>query len=128
MWIVGGTSLKTSSKPTGATNTQTDTQLWALHNCTPGSTAATAIFVWTGINWQGDFEKYIKYVQSRLDKHKASVLNIFCEWDDLFFPDSDSSLAHKVDDDASGECQMQDVMALLDADEEEVQTNPEVDG
>jgi len=44
-----------------------------------------------------------------------------------FSPDSDSSVARKADDDTSGECQMQDVMALLDADEEEVQTNPEVD-
>ncbi|KAJ7793339.1 hypothetical protein B0H14DRAFT_3498202 [Mycena olivaceomarginata] len=46
-----------------------------------------------GINWQGDFEKYIKYLQNGLDKHKGSVLRIFREWDEIFFPEMGTSLA-----------------------------------
>ncbi|KAJ6528791.1 hypothetical protein DFH09DRAFT_935089 [Mycena vulgaris] len=40
----------------------------------------------TGINRHSDLEKYIQYLQSGLDKCKASVLNLFREWCELFFP------------------------------------------
>ncbi|KAJ7835029.1 hypothetical protein B0H13DRAFT_2369520 [Mycena leptocephala] len=74
----------------------------------------------TGINWQADLEKYIKYLQNGLDKRKASVLRIFREWDNIFFPDTDSSLAANGNGGDEAEKQLQDAMDLLDADEEEV--------
>ncbi|KAJ6538253.1 hypothetical protein DFH09DRAFT_1249716 [Mycena vulgaris] len=85
------TAMKKGGKPHQATG-QTVSQIWALQHCTPGSIAGTAIFArWaasadanlsacgaqTGINWHSDLEKYIQYLQSRLDKRKASVLNLF---------------------------------------------------
>jgi hypothetical protein len=74
----------------------------------------------TGINWQADLEKSIKYLQNGLDKRKASVLRIFREWDDIFFPDTDSSLAANGNGGDEAEKQLQDALDLLDADEEEV--------
>ncbi|KAJ6469089.1 hypothetical protein DFH09DRAFT_955340, partial [Mycena vulgaris] len=107
---------------------------WALQHCTPGSIAGTATFArWaasadanlsacvaqTGIDWHSDLEKYIQYLRSGLDKRKASVLNLFREWDELFFPESETSLAGKNADDDGAERAMKDVMELLDADAEE---------
>ncbi|KAJ6537484.1 hypothetical protein DFH09DRAFT_829058, partial [Mycena vulgaris] len=101
---------------------------------TPGSIAGTAIFAhWaasadanlsargaqTGINRHSDLEKYIQYLQSGLDRRKASVLNLFREWGELFFPESEMSLAGKNADDGRAEHTMKDVMDLLDADAEE---------
>ncbi|KAJ6576156.1 hypothetical protein DFH09DRAFT_812720, partial [Mycena vulgaris] len=72
----------------------------------------------TGINRHSDLEKYIQYLQSGLDKRKASVLNLFREWGELFFPESEMSLAGKNADDGRAEHTMKDVMDLLDADAE----------
>ncbi|KAJ7766859.1 hypothetical protein B0H16DRAFT_1791371 [Mycena metata] len=99
------TALKASGQPTQATG-KCVSQLWHLTNSTPGSISASGILArWavsadieltprgaqTGIDWQGDLEKYIEYLQNGLNKRK----NLF----------SDSS--------------MQDAMDMLDADEEE---------
>ncbi|KAJ6489984.1 hypothetical protein C8R45DRAFT_1213365 [Mycena sanguinolenta] len=101
------TAMKQSNKPIQATG-KCVAQLWHLKNSTAGCIAGTAVLVrWaasadieltpigaeTGINWQADFEKYVKYLLNGLHKRKASVLKIFREWDEIFFPDTDSSLA-----------------------------------
>ncbi|KAJ7834868.1 hypothetical protein B0H14DRAFT_3142229, partial [Mycena olivaceomarginata] len=85
------TAMKTADKPIQATG-KCVSQLWHLDHSTPGCIAAAGILIrWaasadteltprgaeTGINWQGDFEKYIAYLQNGLDKRKASVLKIF---------------------------------------------------
>lgn len=81
----------------------------------------------TGIDWQADLEKYINYLQSGLDKRKASVLTIFRMWDEIFFPASDTGLGGKASDN-DGERRMQDVMELLNADDDEaVQEESEAD-
>ncbi|KAJ6528490.1 hypothetical protein B0H19DRAFT_1243025 [Mycena capillaripes] len=67
----------------------------------------------TGINWQGNLEKYIEYLQNGLDKRKTSVLKIF-----------HSSLAVTDGGEDHTEKHVQDVMNLLNADDEEV---PEAD-
>ncbi|KAJ7718511.1 hypothetical protein B0H14DRAFT_634788 [Mycena olivaceomarginata] len=129
-----GKAMKITGTPTQATG-KCVAQLWGLRHSTPGSIAACAILArWavsadieltprgaeTGINWQADLEKYIKYLQNGLDKRKASVLRIFREWDDIFFPDTDSSLGANGNGGGDAEKQMQDAMDLLNADEEEV--------
>ncbi|KAJ6555671.1 hypothetical protein DFH09DRAFT_1318072 [Mycena vulgaris] len=81
----------------------------------------------TGINWHGDLEKYIQYLQSGLDKRKASVLHLFRKWDELFFPESETSLAGKNADDDRAEHAMKDVMDLLDADAEEAPADTQAD-
>ncbi|KAJ7805215.1 hypothetical protein B0H13DRAFT_2488967, partial [Mycena leptocephala] len=127
-------AMKNTGVPTQATG-KCVSQLWALRNTTPGVIAACAILTrWavsadieltprgteTGINWQADLEKYIKYLQNGLDKRKASVLRIFRERDDIFFPETDSSFAANGNGGDEAEKQLQDAMDLLDADEEEV--------
>ncbi|KAJ6475190.1 hypothetical protein DFH09DRAFT_846349, partial [Mycena vulgaris] len=72
----------------------------------------------TGINRHSNLEKYIQYLQSGLDKRKASVLNLFREWGELLFPESETSLTGKNADDSRAEHTMKDVMDLLDADAE----------
>ncbi|KAJ7201090.1 hypothetical protein GGX14DRAFT_571664 [Mycena pura] len=131
------TNLKRTGKPTPATSKYM-ARIWGLRNSTPGCIAGSTIFArWaasadveftprgaeTGIDWQADLERYIEYLQNGLNKRKASVLNIFREWDELFFPDSETSLAGTCGDDEDHvEKQMRDVMDLLNADEEEVPT------
>ncbi|KAJ7824815.1 hypothetical protein B0H14DRAFT_3469027 [Mycena olivaceomarginata] len=133
-----GKAMKITGTPTQATG-KCVAQLWGLRHSTPGSIAACAMLAhWavsadieltpcgaeTGINWQADLEKYIKYLQNGLDKRKASVLRIFREWDEIFFPDTNSSLGANGKANGNGggnaEKQMQDAMDLLNADEEEV--------
>ncbi|KAJ7853017.1 hypothetical protein B0H14DRAFT_2354529 [Mycena olivaceomarginata] len=129
-----GKAMKITGTPTQATG-KCVAQLWGLRHSTPGSIAACAILArWavsadieltprgaeTGINWQADLEKYIKYLQNGLDKRKASVLRIFREWDEIFSPDTDSSLGANGNGGGDAEKQMQDAMDLLNADEEEV--------
>ncbi|KAJ6499482.1 hypothetical protein DFH09DRAFT_945222, partial [Mycena vulgaris] len=135
------TAMKRGGKLHQATG-QTVSQIWALQHCTPGSIADTAIFArWaasadanlsargaqTGINWHSDLEKYIHYLQSGLDKRKASVLNLFRGWDELFFPESETSLAGKNADDDRAEHAMKDVMDLSDADVEEAPADTQAD-
>ncbi|KAJ7115474.1 hypothetical protein C8R44DRAFT_535238, partial [Mycena epipterygia] len=81
-----GRAMKTAGTPTQATG-KCVAQLWSLRHGTPGSISACALLLTprgaeTGINWQADLEKYIKYLQNGLDKRKASVLRIFSEWDE----------------------------------------------
>ncbi|KAJ7633299.1 hypothetical protein B0H17DRAFT_961776, partial [Mycena rosella] len=135
------TAMKKTGKPNQATG-QTVSHLWALDHCTPGSIGGTAIFarwavsadttltaqgVQTGINWHADLEKYIQYLQNGLDKRKASVLKLFREWDELFFPDSETSLARNNDDEDREDQTTKDVMDMLDADEEEAPAEPQTD-
>ncbi|KAJ7711786.1 hypothetical protein B0H14DRAFT_3524321 [Mycena olivaceomarginata] len=132
--LAAGKAMKITGTPTQATG-KCVAQLWGLHHSTPGSIAACAILArWavsadieltprgaeTGINWQAALEKYIKYLQNGLDKRKASILRIFREWDEIFFPDTDSSLGANGNGGGDAEKQMQDAMDLLNADEEEV--------
>ncbi|KAJ7108278.1 hypothetical protein C8R44DRAFT_680410, partial [Mycena epipterygia] len=80
---------------------ETNDQIWGLQHTTPGDIAASAIAgrfalsadeslrengTATGINWAADYEMYLKYLTTGLDKRKASVLKIFRVWDDIFFP------------------------------------------
>ncbi|KAJ6483197.1 hypothetical protein C8R45DRAFT_1075505 [Mycena sanguinolenta] len=125
------TAMKQSNKPIQATG-KCVAQLWHLKNSTAGCIAGTAVVAAsadieltpigaeTGINWQADFEKYVKYLLNGLHKRKASVLKIFREWDEIFFPDTDSSLAATDGVEDCADKHMQDVMDLLNAGEEEV--------
>ncbi|KAJ7622627.1 hypothetical protein DFH06DRAFT_1340806 [Mycena polygramma] len=73
----------------------------------------------TGINWKADLENYVEYLQTGLDQRKASVLRIFREWDELFFPDSETGLAGDGARDAHHEKEKQNTTDLLRDDEEE---------
>ena len=42
------------------------------------------------------FKAYLQYLLVRLAVKRESVLNIFCTWDDMFFPNGKDSLAGKV--------------------------------
>ncbi|KAJ7321995.1 hypothetical protein DFH08DRAFT_818372 [Mycena albidolilacea] len=69
----------------------------------------------TGINWAADYELYLKYLTTGLEKCNTSVLKIFRMWDDIFFPGRS---------DASGGAENNggstvDAMDLLNADAEE---------
>ncbi|KAJ7657160.1 hypothetical protein DFH06DRAFT_1409273 [Mycena polygramma] len=127
------TALKKTGKPTPASG-KTMSHLWNLDHSTVGSVAAIGILTrWvasadlhltakgaqTGINWQADLEDYIEYLQTGLDQRKASVLRIFREWDEIFFPDSETSLAGDGASDEDHEKEKQCVMDLLREDEEE---------
>ncbi|KAJ7680006.1 hypothetical protein B0H17DRAFT_943567 [Mycena rosella] len=129
------TAIKKTGKPNQATG-QTVSHLWALDHCTPGSIGSWAVSADTtltvqgvqmGINWHADLEKCIQYLQNGLDRHKASVLKLFREWDKLFFPNSETSLACNNDDKDHEDQTMKDVMDMLDADEEEAPAEPQTD-
>ncbi|KAJ7646323.1 hypothetical protein DFH06DRAFT_997636, partial [Mycena polygramma] len=127
------TDLKKTGKPTPASG-KTMWHLWNLDHSIVGSVAAIGILMrWvasadlhltakgaqTGINWQADLEDYIEYLQTGLEQRKASVLRIFREWDEIFFPDSETSLAGDGASDKDHEKEKQSVMDLLREDEEE---------
>ncbi|KAJ7651756.1 hypothetical protein B0H17DRAFT_1215216 [Mycena rosella] len=100
-----------------------ETARWAVS----ADTTLTVQGVQTGINWHADLEKCIQYLQNGLDRHKASVLKLFREWDELFFPNSETSLACNNDDKDHEDQTMKDVMNMLDADEEEAPAEPQTD-
>ncbi|KAJ7143961.1 hypothetical protein C8R44DRAFT_601429 [Mycena epipterygia] len=109
---------------------ETNDQIWGLQYTTPGDIAASAIagrFALSadeslrengtamGINWAADYEMYLKYLTTGLDKRKASVLKIFRVWDDIFFPGRSAASGTNGSDGGSAV----DVMDALNADVEE---------
>jgi hypothetical protein len=77
----------------------------------------------TGIWWQNEFESYLKYLLQGLQKHKASVLNIFRIWDETFFAGTNASLGGRHDQISNNEQATQDAFDALNADEEELGDN-----
>ncbi|KAK7456409.1 hypothetical protein VKT23_010657 [Stygiomarasmius scandens] len=74
---------------------------WGMTHATPGSIACAAIMTrWavsadvefrelgkqTGIDWQADFESYLAFLINGARNNKKSVLNIFQQFNDVFFP------------------------------------------
>lgn len=71
----------------------------------------------TGINYGRDFEEYLEVLMTGLQKKKKSVLNIFRQWDQVIFPNSDSSLVGHADKDTSRG--LKTALMMLEADEVE---------
>lgn len=69
----------------------------------------------TGINYGNDFEEYLEVLMTGLRKKKKSILNVFKEWDQVIFPNSDSSLVRQ-DRDASSSG-LKTAMMMLEDDE-----------
>jgi len=69
----------------------------------------------TGINYGKDFEEYLEVLMTGLRKKKRSILNVFKEWDQVIFPNSDSSLVRQ-DRDASSSG-LKTAMTMLEDDE-----------
>ncbi|KAJ7768110.1 hypothetical protein DFH07DRAFT_736439 [Mycena maculata] len=108
---------------------ETNMQIWGLQHTTPADICETIIAgrfalsadeslrengTTTGINWAADDELYLKYLTTGLEKRKASVLNIFRVWDDIFFLER-SSASGKSNSGGS----VVDAMEALNADVEE---------
>ncbi|KAF8211915.1 hypothetical protein K438DRAFT_1567586 [Mycena galopus ATCC 62051] len=96
---------------------QSVTNLWHLTHTTLGMVAASAIWVrWvysvddifgptgatSGIEWQEDFEYYLQLLTEGLQKKKPSIMEVFCMWDQKFYPNSEDSLAGGFDSDDEG--------------------------
>jgi hypothetical protein len=77
----------------------------------------------TGIKWHSEFESYLKYLLQGLQQHKASVLNIFRVWDDMFFPNTDTSLAGNHAPGSNNEQSTRDALDALNADKEDLGDN-----
>ncbi len=73
----------------------------------------------TGINYLSDYEEYLNLLNTGLRRKKKATLNIFKEWDRLVFPNTGTSLVggSQLQESAG----MKKAMALLDADESEVE-------
>ncbi|KAE9391123.1 hypothetical protein BT96DRAFT_754528, partial [Gymnopus androsaceus JB14] len=76
---------------------------WGLTHTTPGAIACSAArFALSpddhfkaksgSFNWEEDFNNYLKFLKSGLLQQRSFVLNIFCTWDSIFFPDTNNSL------------------------------------
>ncbi len=75
----------------------------------------------TGINYLSNYEEYVSLLNTGLRRKKKATLNIFKEWDRLVFPNTGTSLVggSQLQESAG----MKKAMALLDADESEVEEN-----
>jgi hypothetical protein len=71
----------------------------------------------TGINYGKDFEAYLETLVMGLRKKKRSIVEVFRRWDQVVFPNSDSSLVRQDQD--TTESGLQTMMAGLDDDVEE---------
>ena len=71
----------------------------------------------TGIRYFNDFEEYLTILVTGLQQWKKSVLNIIKQWDEMIFPNSESSLVMGVKNDESRG--LKRAMELLAADSEE---------
>ncbi|EGO02882.1 hypothetical protein SERLA73DRAFT_47655 [Serpula lacrymans var. lacrymans S7.3] len=71
----------------------------------------------SGIRWHDDFDNYLEYLLSGLQKQKKSVLNIFREWDQVLFPNTSHGLAGQLSNTDRDQL-MQSVMAALNHDED----------
>lgn len=71
----------------------------------------------TGIRYFNDFEEYLTILETGLQQRKKSVLNIIKQWDEMIFPNSESSLVMGVKNDESRG--LKRAMELLAADSEE---------
>lgn len=98
---------------------------WALS----GDTMFQTIGNVTGINWKDRYDKYLKWLQTGIDKNKRSVRELFKEWDEAIFPNQASQYGSKHGAAASGplEDEMESVMAQLEADEEAESSGTEED-
>ncbi|EGO30798.1 hypothetical protein SERLADRAFT_404811 [Serpula lacrymans var. lacrymans S7.9] len=105
---------------------------WGLNHTMPGMITASAVLAhWTlspddclkekgnksGICWHNDFDNYLEYLLSGLQKQKKSVFNIFQEWDQVFFPNTSHGLAGQLSNTDRDQL-MQGVMAALNHDED----------
>ncbi|EGO26545.1 hypothetical protein SERLADRAFT_407295 [Serpula lacrymans var. lacrymans S7.9] len=115
-----------------ARNNETMDLKWGLNHTTPGMVAASAVLArWalspdeclkekgneSGIRWHDDFDNYLEYLLSGLQKQKKSVLNIFREWDQVLFPNTSHGLAGQLSNTDRDQL-MQSVMAALNHDED----------
>ncbi|EGO19292.1 hypothetical protein SERLADRAFT_411786 [Serpula lacrymans var. lacrymans S7.9] len=115
-----------------ARNNETMDLKWGLNHTTPGMVAASAVLArWalspdeclkekgneSGICWHDDFDNYLEYLLSGLQKQKKSVLNIFREWDQVLFPNTSHGLAGQLSNTDRDQL-MQSVMAALNHDED----------
>ncbi|EGO25328.1 hypothetical protein SERLADRAFT_407760 [Serpula lacrymans var. lacrymans S7.9] len=115
-----------------ARNNETMDLTWGLNHTTPGMVAASAVLArWalspdeclkekgneSGIRWHDDFDNYLEYLLSGLQKQKKSVLNIFREWDQVLFPNTSHGLAGQLSNTDRDQL-MQSVMAALNHDED----------
>ena len=73
----------------------------------------------TGINYGKDFEEYLEILMKGLRKKKKSILNVFREWDQVIFPNSDSSLVSGVGQDQNTSNGLKTALEMLEADEGE---------
>ncbi|KAG2133691.1 hypothetical protein DEU56DRAFT_757041 [Suillus clintonianus] len=113
-------------------NSETLDVKWGLDHTTPGMIAAGAVLVrWaasvdtlltvqgsqSGIRWKEDFEGYLQYLFNGLRLRKASVLNVFRQWDKVLFPSSSSGFGGRQA--RSDRCaKMKSVMDALEGDDE----------
>ena len=68
----------------------------------------------TGIHYSDDCQEYLTVLETGLRQRKKSVINIIKQWDDMIFPDTDSSLVKgKKNDRNTG---LRKAMDLLEAD------------
>jgi hypothetical protein len=77
-----------------------------------------------GINYQDDYDHYLQLLIDRLDKHKKSILNVFREWDQTFFPatlDTGFSARSQTANDVA----MVKALEMLNAGEDEIEDEGE---
>ncbi|EGO02266.1 hypothetical protein SERLA73DRAFT_151192 [Serpula lacrymans var. lacrymans S7.3] len=92
-------------------NNETMDIKWGLDHTTPGMIVASAVLPhWalspndslkehsadSGIDWHDDFENYLEYLMSGIQKQKSSVLNIFRQWDQVLFPNAKKGFGGRV--------------------------------
>lgn len=73
-----------------------------------------------GINYQDDYDHYLHLLIDGLDKCKKSILNVFQEWDETFFPatlETGFGARSRTANDAA----MAQALEMLNAGEEEVE-------
>lgn len=52
----------------------------------------------TGISYQKDYESYFEYIHTGLHSNRASTINLFKTWNDVFYP---STIHHTIDSTSS---------------------------
>jgi hypothetical protein len=73
----------------------------------------------TGINYRRDYEEYLEILMKGIRKKKRSILNAFREWDQVVFPNSDSSLVSGGGQDQNMSSGLKTALDMLEADEAE---------
>ncbi|THU98553.1 hypothetical protein K435DRAFT_565467, partial [Dendrothele bispora CBS 962.96] len=103
--------------------------IWSMTHTTPGAIAMCAVMIrWslsedvllqelgkhTKIDWQNDFESYLKFLLNGIKGRKQAVVMLFRKYDKIFFPGTETGYCVRKNEDDQDE----EAMDMLNKDQE----------